>query len=486
MTPVASGHILAHKYRLEVLIGRGGMGSVWRAEHLGLNAPVAVKLLDAGGSALTPELLQRFYREARAAANIRSPHVVQILDHGVDELLGVPFIVMELMEGETLAQRLARAGRLDLADVAHVLTHVARALARAHEAGIVHRDLKPDNVFLVRNEDEVVAKVLDFGIAKAQAHALDKEGATRTGAVMGTAYYMSPEQISGTRDVDLSTDLWAFGVVACECLTGRRPFDAETIGGLALKICAEPVPAPSSLGPVPSGFDQWFFRIVNRDPTRRFTSAREAADALRLILAGQPGRAQPTAVSAFGTPIPTLVAPASTLTTSPPISVTSDRSRARERASARRPLLWLGGGLALSALAGALWLRHGGMSGDRRSAASSVLPAASAPSTALPEPTAAGTAAASAAGIAPVVTLAPRDPEVFAVGGPADSAPSAGSALPPPQPGSPPVTKRPPSSLTAPRPTRTPTVSPTADSAKAPPAVKKGTVPPRDVIDDRR
>jgi eukaryotic-like serine/threonine-protein kinase len=274
--------ILAGKYRLESLLGRGGMGSVWRAEHLGLNAPVAVKLLDQVD--LHGEALGRFHREARAAAAIRSPHVVQILDHGVDEISGTPFIVMELMDGESLAQRLDRAECLTPAVTANVFTQVARALSRAHEAQIVHRDLKPDNIFLVRNEDEEVAKVLDFGIAKTQQ--LGADSATRTGAVMGTAYYMSPEQISGAKGVDFRTDLWALGVMACECLTGKRPFDAETIGGLALKICVEPIPAPSTLGTVPTGFDAWFARAVSRDAAQRFSSARELADALRLVCTG--------------------------------------------------------------------------------------------------------------------------------------------------------------------------------------------------------
>src|SRR6185503_11783841 len=143
---------------------------------------------------------------------------------------------------------------------------IARALSRAHEAGIVHRDLKPDNVFLVRNEDEEIAKVLDFGIAKSAANRLDKDAGTRTGAVMGTPYYMSPEQISGSKAVDSRADLWALGVIACECLTGRRPFEADSVGGLALKICTEPLPRPSALAPTPAGFDAWFERAASRDP----------------------------------------------------------------------------------------------------------------------------------------------------------------------------------------------------------------------------
>ncbi len=206
--------------------------------------------------------------------------MVQILDHGVDDALSAPFIVMELMEGESLASRLSRCGRLAPAEAARVFTHVARALSKAHEAGIVHRDLKPDNVFIVRNEDDEVAKVLDFGIAKAPTHQLVGDSSTSTGVVMGTAFYMSPEQITGHKSVDFRTDLWAFGVMACECLTGERPFDADTIGGLTLRICVEPIPLPSILGAVPPGFDAWFEKMVNRDPAMRFASARAAAEQL--------------------------------------------------------------------------------------------------------------------------------------------------------------------------------------------------------------
>jgi eukaryotic-like serine/threonine-protein kinase len=282
-----AGTLLGGKYRLEELIGRGGMGSVWRAHHLGLNAPVAVKLLNLESGAAVADVVNRFHREARAAAAIRSPHVVQILDHGVDEATAAPFIVMELMEGESLASRLERVGRIRPAEAQRIFTQVARALSRAHEVGIVHRDLKPDNVFLVRNEDEEVAKVLDFGIAKAQAHGLDGGSATQTGALMGTAYYMSPEQISGKKNIDFRTDLWAFGVMACECLTGHRPFQADTLGGLTLRICIEPLPVPSSLGAVPPGFDAWFARILDRNPEQRFASAREAAEALRVVCTGE-------------------------------------------------------------------------------------------------------------------------------------------------------------------------------------------------------
>jgi serine/threonine-protein kinase len=188
------------------------MGSVWRAEHLALQAPVAVKLI-SGNFLKVPAALARFEREARAAASLRSPHVVQIFDHGIDPESGTPFIVMELIDGETLGDRLAVRGTLPPIETVRVVAQVARALARAHQAGIVHRDLKPDNVFLATDDDGFVAKVLDFGIAKDQGLAL-AEAVTSTGMVLGTAFYMSPEQISGSKLVDHRTDLWALRVIA--------------------------------------------------------------------------------------------------------------------------------------------------------------------------------------------------------------------------------------------------------------------------------
>ena len=194
---------------------------------------MAVKLV-AGRAAESPEALARFLQEAQSAAALRSPHVVQIMDYGVHQ--GTPFIAMELLEGESLADRLRRAGRLSPAETLRVVTHVARAIARAHEAGVVHRDLKPDNIFLVFNADEEIAKVLDFGIAKVQEPSGDSvTPATQTGAVMGTPHYMSPEQARGNRAVDHRSDLWSLGVICYECMTGRRPFESTVLGDLLIE-----------------------------------------------------------------------------------------------------------------------------------------------------------------------------------------------------------------------------------------------------------
>lgn len=273
--------VLAGRYRLKRRLEKGGMGTIWLAEHLILQAPVAVKLIDPD-AVFDGETSARFLREAKAAAALRSAHVVQILDYGVDE--GISFIVMELLEGESLAQRLRSVKRLAPVEAVRVITHIGRAIGRAHEAGIVHRDLKPENVFLVSNEDEEVAKVLDFGVAKI-AHGELREGTrTRTGSILGTPYYMSPEQAQGNKTVDCRSDLWSLGVIAFECFTGERPFFSDGLGDLVLQICVRDLPVPSSRASVPAGFDGWFRRAVERDPERRFQSAREMTEALREVI----------------------------------------------------------------------------------------------------------------------------------------------------------------------------------------------------------
>jgi serine/threonine-protein kinase len=254
------------------------MGSVWRSEHLTLGSDVAVKLIDPA-IAGNEQARERFVREARAAAKLRSPHVVQILDYGVDG--EVPFIVMEMLRGESLADRLERVGRIPPEDVARIMSEVARALTRAHEAGIIHRDLKPDNIFLNENDDTEVAKVLDFGVARIEQFSADNAGMTSTGAVLGTPYYMSPEQAEGSKSMDHRTDIWALAVMTYECIVGVRPFQGETLGGLFISICSRDIPVPSTVGEVPTGFDAWFQKGTARVLADRFRTAREAAAALR-------------------------------------------------------------------------------------------------------------------------------------------------------------------------------------------------------------
>jgi eukaryotic-like serine/threonine-protein kinase len=271
--------IIAQRYRLLEKLGEGGMGSVWRAQHLNLGTLVAIKLMSPAVAA-HPEGLARFRREAQAAASLQSPNIVSVFDFGVDG--DTPYIAMELLRGESLAQRLAQKGALTLGDTATILMQVARAVGKAHDAGVVHRDLKPDNVFLVPGEEGEIAKVLDFGIAK-RLDTLSSHtsgAATRTGTVMGTPYYMSPEQVSGKRELDHRADIWAFGVIGYECVTGKKPFYDDNLGALVLAICVEPLPVPSRVSSCSAAFDGWFARCVAREPSARFPTIRDAAKEL--------------------------------------------------------------------------------------------------------------------------------------------------------------------------------------------------------------
>jgi serine/threonine-protein kinase len=272
--------VVAGRFKLNRLIGRGGMGSVWQATHLGLDIPCAVKFIE-GELSQVAEAQTRFEREAKAAAQLRSPHVVQILDHGVCE--GTPYIAMELLDGEDLGKRLQRSGRIHPRELTTIMIQVCRALAKAHGLGIVHRDLKPDNIFLVKDDDREIAKVLDFGIAKHNTQAIEGSN-TKTGAMLGTPYYMSPEQAQGVKTVDFRSDLWSLAVIVYQCITGVLPFESEALGDLLVRIIVQPLPVPSQVCPdVPPGFDKWWEKAASRDPNGRYQSAKELAESLQLV-----------------------------------------------------------------------------------------------------------------------------------------------------------------------------------------------------------
>jgi len=280
--------LVADKYRLTKMIGRGGMGSVWEGVHSTLGIRVAVKFIESE-YVDSKEARSRFENEARAAAKLRSKHVVQVYDHGVTPD-GRPYIVMEYLQGEPLDQRLERLGRLSAQDTALILQQVSRALAKAHQVGIVHRDLKPENVFLVWDDDDQadIAKVVDFGIAKFTDASLGVSSATRTGSVLGTPYFMSPEQARGLRSVDYRSDLWAVGVIAYRCIVGRLPFKGEAVGDLLVKICTAPLPIPTQVADgIPPAFDTWFARALARNPAERFSSATELANELSVAVGMQ-------------------------------------------------------------------------------------------------------------------------------------------------------------------------------------------------------
>lgn len=279
------GDVLADRYRLIEPLGKGGMATVWRAEHVELGSPVAIKLIGEN-IADSESALTRFKREAKAAAALSSAHVVQIFDYGVAQ--DRPFIAMEVLDGENLAQRLQVRRTISAPELARVLRDVSRAIDKAHKAGILHRDMKPDNVFIVRGEEdgEETIKVLDFGVAKALRPDVvgNVPSNTRTGALIGSPYYMSPQQIRGQKTIDHRADLWSIGVIAYECLTGKRPFEGESLGDLVMAVCSDDIPKPSEHGCQLAGFDEWFAKACHRDPEKRFDSAREMYRAFQALL----------------------------------------------------------------------------------------------------------------------------------------------------------------------------------------------------------
>ena len=276
----ALSELVAGKYQLTRLVGQGGMGAVWEGVHTTLGTRVAIKFIESQYLE-NAEALTRFENEARAAAALQSRHVVQVFDHGLMRD-GRPYIVMEFLSGEPLDKRLDRVSRLTPLETARMIVQICRALSKAHQAGIVHRDLKPENVFLVWDAEENadVTKVVDFGIAKF-ADRSTMTSATRTGSVLGTPFYMSPEQARGLRSVDHRSDLWSVGVIAYQCLVGRLPFHGESVGDLLVTICTAPLPVPSVEAPdVPAAFDAWFARALSRNPDERFQSAASLAESL--------------------------------------------------------------------------------------------------------------------------------------------------------------------------------------------------------------
>jgi eukaryotic-like serine/threonine-protein kinase len=281
------GRLVGGKYSLEREIGRGGMGSIWIALDTQLRRRVALKLM-------RPEMTSassrgRFEREAMAVARIQNPHVIQIYDYGIDD--DAQYIVMELLEGEDMEARIVRNPRLSIAAVATMVSQAAKALGAAHTAGIVHRDLKPANIFLARGEAEEMVKILDFGVA-AMSSLGDDLHTTRTGTVLGTPHYMSPEQARSARSLDHRSDLWSLGVVAYRALTGQHPFTGESLGDLIVKICTDPfTPASEVVPELGIEVDHFFDRALAKDPALRFQSARDLMRAFAgLVGDGREGR----------------------------------------------------------------------------------------------------------------------------------------------------------------------------------------------------
>ncbi len=276
---LSPGTVEGEHARLVRVLGRGGMGAVWLAEHLRLQTQVAVKVIAGEELRNDPKLRTRLLREAMAAAKIRSPHVVQILDHG-ETTDGTPYVVMELLEGESLGERLEHSGPVEVELAAAIVTQTARALRAAHRLGIVHRDIKPHNIFLLSSDDgEAFLKVLDFGIALHTGHGVTDQRLTATGQLLGTPPYMSPESVLHADPPGPALDAWALAVTAYEMLLDALPFVGDTLGATIVAITKGTHAPPSSLRPeLGPEMDRWFAKAFHVDVEQRFTSLGEQAE----------------------------------------------------------------------------------------------------------------------------------------------------------------------------------------------------------------
>jgi hypothetical protein len=476
--PLAPGAYVTPSIRLSRKLGEGGMGSVWVAFHLGLRTEVVVKFI-SDDKVDSEEALARFEREAALAALAKSPHVVQLFDYGISQV-GLPYITMELLEGEDLGSRIAREGAIAPPVLAGWLTQICRGLHRAHAKGIVHRDIKPENIFLCNNDGDTLVKVLDFGIAKGIPGLGDSAG-TLTSALLGTPCYMSPEQTSGARNIDYRSDLWALGVLVYYALTCARPFEQTSLAGLVASITTLPIAPPSTHNPALSpAIDAWMATALQREPSARFASAKELAESFASAVHGaalMPG------VPGLGTGNGTTKTAGDWARVATPVV----RRPAAVRPAARR--VWVAGAVLVmiaSGVALSLMQRSGAMASPPTS---TVLqePAVVSPRDAVPPPTLVSAAAPTLETVSPLPT-APWAPPTIASGAPAQHPSNTGAAplqrsSTPRQPGasasSPTKSVTPPSiPATMPGAASPPAPAPAASAAAPPPAVASASGPP--------
>jgi serine/threonine-protein kinase len=301
------GDLIAGKYRIEKIIGQGGMGAVFSAQHEILLQKVAVKVL-LGEVAQSQEAVQRFLNEGRNAARIQGEHVCRVSDCGVEG--GMPFMVLEFMDGQDLAQVLETRGRLSTEEAVDYVLQSLEAIHQAHQLGIVHRDLKPSNLFLHRRPDgSAIVKVLDFGISKASSLSAAPAALTSTKAMLGSPLYMSPEQLRSSKSVNHRADIWALGVILYELITGTVPYTGENLGELFAAILeTDPIPLRSRVPDVPPALDAVVMSCLQRREENRIPSVAELARALApfatqrsanlsLVLASRAGGPSPYAAT---------------------------------------------------------------------------------------------------------------------------------------------------------------------------------------------
>ena len=278
--PLPEGTIIAGKLRVVRQLGAGGMGAVYEVEHEFTRHRRALKMLHAE-MLEHPMVVARFIREASAAGHIGNPHIVETFDAGKLEG-GEPYIVMEMLQGETLSDRLEKVRRLALPELVDVIRQACDGIQAAHDAGIVHRDLKPENIFLIERDGRPFVKILDFGVSKFDPTLTGgADGTTKEGSALGTPYYMSPEQVDGDKDLDARTDVYALGVILYQCACGQRPFKADALPKLAVLIHeGKPAPLSERRPELPIGFVEVVHKAMARDRNLRFPTPRELGVAL--------------------------------------------------------------------------------------------------------------------------------------------------------------------------------------------------------------
>jgi eukaryotic-like serine/threonine-protein kinase len=327
---VRQGDVLAGKYRVEQVIGVGGMGVVVAAQHMQLGERVALKFL-LPATLQDSEAVGRFAREARAAARIKSEHVARVFDVGTLEN-GAPYMVMEFLDGEDLKRWLERCGPLPVDQAVDFVLQACVAVADAHSLGIIHRDLKPANLFCIRRSDgQFIIKVLDFGISKLTGAGPVSAGmaATKTSAVIGSPLYMSPEQVQNSKDVDTRTDVWALGVILFQLLTDRVPFEGEAFGEIAVKIAIRQPPSIHDIRPeVPLGLETVVLKCLDKERERRYSNVAELAQAL-LPFAPERGKSLVERITGIlqGAGLSASAVPAPTSPSSPPRTGTAASPR---------------------------------------------------------------------------------------------------------------------------------------------------------------